>query len=110
MEHMKVSEGKSTVSRRIRIIEMLKANGQVNVNELSESLGVTGVTIRNDLEQLEKKKVLIRARGGAIKIERQFADEDYPISDKQKKNLAEKRDIGKAAAHLIEENNTIIID
>jgi len=110
MLHMKVSEGKSTVSRRIRIMEILKANGQVNVNELSESLGVTGVTIRNDLEQLEKKRVLIRARGGAIKIEQQFADEDYPVSDKQKKNLAEKRDIGKAAAQLIEENNTIIID
>src|SRR5579863_975613 len=109
-KNLKIGEGKSTVSRRIKILEMLKENGQVSVNELSESLGVTGVTIRNDLEQLEKKKVLIRARGGAIKIEQHMADEDYPISDKQKKNLAEKRDIGKAAAQLIEENNTIIID
>lgn len=107
---MEKGEGKSTVSRRIKIIELLKTHGQVNVNELSESLGVTGVTIRNDLAQLEKKRILIRARGGAIKIEQNFAEEDYPLSDKQKKHLFEKREIGKKAAELIEENNTIIID
>jgi len=107
---MEKGEGKSTVSRRIKILEMLKTHGQVNVNELSESLGVTGVTIRNDLAQLEKKRVLIRARGGAIKLEQNIADEDYPLSDKQKKHLFEKREIGKKAAELIEESNTIIID
>jgi len=107
---MEKGEGKSTVSRRIKILELLKTHGQVNVNELSESLGVTGVTIRNDLAQLEKKRVLIRARGGAIKLEQNFADEDYPLSDKQKKHLLEKREIGKSASELIEENNTIIID
>jgi len=107
---MEKGEGKSTVSRRIKFLELLKTHGQVNVNELSESLGVTGVTIRNDLAQLEKKRVLIRARGGAIKLEQNFADEDYPLSDKQKKHLLEKREIGKKAAELIEENNTIIID
>jgi DeoR family transcriptional regulator of aga operon len=107
---MEKGEGKSTVSRRIKILESLKAHGQVNVNELSESLGVTGVTIRNDLAQLEKKRVLIRARGGAIKMEQNFADEDYPLSDKQKKHLLEKREIGKRAAELIDENDTIILD
>lgn len=107
---MEKGEGKSTVSRRIKILEVLKTHGQVNVNDLSESLGVTGVTIRNDLAQLEKKRVLIRARGGAIKLEQNFIDEDYPLSDKQKKHLFEKREIGKRAAELIEESNTIIID
>jgi DeoR family transcriptional regulator, aga operon transcriptional repressor len=107
---MEKGEGKSTVSRRIKILESLKANGQVNVNELSESLGVTGVTIRNDLTQLEKKRVLIKARGGAIQIEQSYAEHDYPLSDKQKKNLLEKKEIGKRAAELIEENNTIILD
>jgi hypothetical protein len=44
-------------------------------------LGVTGVTIRNDLAQLEKKNILIRARGGAIKVDQKYLDEDYPLSD-----------------------------
>lgn len=104
------SEGKSTVSRRIKIIELLKAQGQVNVKELSESLGVTGVTIRNDLANLEKKRVLIRARGGAIKMEPNYEDKDFSFSDKQKKHILEKKEIGKKAAELIEENNTIILD
>jgi len=107
---MEKGEGRSTVSRRIKILESLKSDGQVNVKELSEVLGVTGVTIRNDLAQLEKKKVLIRARGGAIRIEQNHTEEDYPLSDKQKKHLFEKIEIGKKASELIEENNTIIID
>ncbi|HEY6978469.1 MAG TPA: transcriptional repressor AgaR [Chitinophagaceae bacterium] len=107
---MNKGEGKSTVSRRIKILESLKTNGQVNVKELSEALGVTGVTIRNDLAQLEKKNILIRARGGAIKVDQKYLDEDYPLSDKQKQHLLEKKEIGKRAAELIENNNTIIID
>ena len=83
---MTKGEGASTVKRRIKILETLKQNGQVNVKELSEGLGVTGVTIRNDLAQLEKKRVLIRARGGAIRLEQYVTDEDFPISDKQKYN------------------------
>jgi DeoR family transcriptional regulator of aga operon len=81
---MEKGEGRSTVSRRIKILESLKSDGQVNVKQLSEVLGVTGVTIRNDLAQLEKKRVLIRARGGAIRIEQNNTEEDYPLSDKQK--------------------------
>lgn len=107
---MNKGEGKSTVGRRIKILESLKSNGQVNVKELSEALGVTGVTIRNDLAQLEKKNILIRARGGAIKVDQNYLDEDYPLSDKQKKHLSEKKEIGKKAAELIENSNTIIID
>lgn len=103
-------EGKSTVNRRLQIIELLNANGKVDVKELSNSLGVTGVTIRNDLEALERKNILIRARGGAIKVESNSYNEDFPLSDRQKKNLPEKREIGKKAAELIANNNTIILD
>jgi DeoR family transcriptional regulator of aga operon len=103
-------EGKSTVDRRIRILEQLKLNGQVNVHELSETLDVSGVTIRNDLKQLERKGVLIRARGGALKYEQKLVEEDFPLSDKEKRQLREKMEIGKKAAELIEESNTIIID
>lgn len=103
-------EGKSTVTRRNKILELIKTHGQVNVKELEQLFEVTGVTIRNDLENLEKKRMLIRARGGAIKIEQNYIQEDYPLSDKQKKHLFEKQEIGKKAAGLIQDNDTIIID
>jgi DeoR family transcriptional regulator of aga operon len=103
-------EGKSTVNRRIKILELIKTQGKVDVKELVESLGVTGVTIRNDLANLEKKRVLIRARGGAIRIDPHYDDEDFSLSDKKKKNLQEKKEIGKKAAELIQDGQTIIID
>lgn len=92
------------------ILGQLEKDGQVSVNDLSESLGVSSVTIRNDLEQLEKKNMLLRARGGAMKISHAHVGLDYPLSDKQKKHLLEKKEIGKKAVELIEEGNTIILD
>jgi DeoR family transcriptional regulator of aga operon len=107
---MKRKETKSTVSRRALILGQLDKNGQVSVNDLSKSLDVSSVTIRNDLEQLQKKNMLLRARGGAMKIAQNHVGFDYPLSDKQKKHLTEKKEIGKKAAALIEEGNTIILD
>ncbi|HUQ67725.1 MAG TPA: transcriptional repressor AgaR [Flavitalea sp.] len=103
-------EGASTVSRRIKILEALKLHGQVNIKDLIEGLGVTGVTIRNDLAELEKQKFLMRARGGAIPIYHHVVHEDYPFSDKQKKHYSEKIEIGRKASELVQEHNTIIID
>lgn len=99
---------KSTVGRRRYILERLNERGQVNVLELSEQLGVSEVTIRNDLARLEDQKVLIRARGGALKIER--VNTDFSLSDKNKINLQQKRLIGIAAAKLINEKDTITLD
>ena len=107
---LKGNATKSTVSRRMAILALLEKTGQVNINELSKSLGVSSVTIRNDLEQLEKKKMLLRARGGAMKFSQPYVGHDYPLSDKQKKHLLEKQEIGKRGAALIEEGNTIILD
>ncbi len=100
---------RSTVERRKKILSMLSENGQVFVHELSSKFEVSEVTIRNDLEQLEAKNLLIRARGGAMKHE-QTVGIDYRISEKHKLNLAEKIRIGKEAAKLINESETIIID
>jgi DeoR family transcriptional regulator of aga operon len=92
------------------ILSQLEKSGEVNINDLSSTLGVSTVTIRNDLEQLEKKNMLLRARGGAMKISQDHVGLDYPLSDKQARHLLEKKEIGKKAVELIEERNTIILD
>jgi DeoR family transcriptional regulator, aga operon transcriptional repressor len=104
----KNNNGKSTVRRRAEILEMLDTEGQVNIYDLSKSFGVSDVTIRKDLDNLEKKNMLIRARGGALKSPR--VGMDYEYSDKRKRFLKEKQLIGKLAAGLIKENDTIILD
>ena len=103
-----VTKIKSTVHRRTKILEKLESDGQVNVSELSKEFNVSEVTIRNDFLQLEKKNMLIRARGGAIKVSR--VGVDFELSQKQKINLDLKKKIGKRGAELVRDGDTIIID
>jgi DeoR family transcriptional regulator of aga operon len=109
-DKMDQSFSKSTVSRRAKILEDLEAKGQVSVSELSKMFEISEVTIRNDLAHLEKQSMLIRARGGAIKIKFSRMGIEPSISDKQKEFLKEKQRIAKAAVKLIEEGDTIVMD
>ncbi len=99
---------RSTVERRVLILEKLDLKGQVDVISLSKELGVSEVTIRNDLARFEEKNILIRARGGAMKVDR--VGMDFTLSEKNKQHFEEKLRIGKAAATLIESGDTIILD
>ena len=99
----------STVSRRREILQMLSESGQVFVESLSDKFKVSEVTIRNDLDQLEQKHMLIRARGGAIKMETGVGI-DQRLADKNRINFQEKSRIGARAAQLVFESDTIIID
>ena len=100
---------RSTVERRKTILQLLAENGQVFVHELSQRFKVSEVTIRNDLDLFESKNLLIRARGGAMKYENNVGI-DYGIFEKDKINFSEKQKIGKRAAELIKESETIILD
>ncbi len=97
-----------TIDRRAKILEMLENRGQVRIPELSKIFNVSEVTIRNDLEQLEQKNLLIRTRGGALKIQR--VGVDYNLSLKSKKRRSEKERIGVKAAQLVKDGETIIMD
>ncbi|MBV9963709.1 MAG: DeoR/GlpR transcriptional regulator [Parafilimonas sp.] len=98
-----------TVSRRKKILEHVKEKGEVLVGKLSKEFKVSEVTIRNDLEYLERKNLLLRARGGAIHTENHVGI-DQRITEKNKLHAIEKSAIGKAAASLINDGDTIIID
>ena len=106
---MKTPNKHNTVERRSKILQLLSVNNQVFVNELSNEFSVSEVTIRNDLEQLESKKLLIRARGGAMSVTH-VVSYDQHLGEKHKLNMPEKTRIGKAAAQLIKDSDTVIID
>jgi DeoR family transcriptional regulator of aga operon len=99
----------STVKRRNLIIMDIQEQGQVFVDELSKKFNVSEVTIRNDLEQLERKNMLIRARGGAINLDSRVRA-DHRLTEKGKLYYKEKAAIGKQAAKLIKDGETIILD
>ncbi|NLI24367.1 MAG: DeoR/GlpR transcriptional regulator [Bacteroidales bacterium] len=106
---MKQRQKSTTVERRKEILSQLSAHGQVLVHELSKVFNVSEVTVRNDLEQLEKKHLLLRIRGGAIKTDGGVGI-DIHLSDKDKLHYQEKARIGKRAAELIKDHDTIILD
>jgi DeoR family transcriptional regulator, aga operon transcriptional repressor len=99
---------KMTLERRAKILELLDKQGQVRVADLTAMFGVSEVTVRNDLERLEKKKLLIKTRGGAIQTPR--VGFDYEFNKELNQSLKEKQAIGKKAAELVKEKDTIILD
>ena len=98
-----------TVSRRKKILEDIYEAGEVLISNLSKEFKVTEVTIRNDLEYLERKHQLIRIRGGAVHSD-SFVGIDQRLAEKNRLHKDEKAAIGRKAASLIREGETIIVD
>lgn len=99
---------KSTVDRRDQIIQILTDEGSVKVDELSGKFDVSTVTIRNDLDFLEKKGIVHRTYGGALL--RNNVYNDPSLEEKQKLHSEEKQRIGKKAAEIIKDGDSIVLD
>lgn len=97
----------SITDRHQLILRKLQENGRVNIQELSDLIKVSGVTIRKDLKLLEDKNLLFRTRGGGS-INNPYTIE-RPINEKELINAGEKQRIAKAALPLIGQNDSIII-
>ena len=58
----------SAKERRAQILQLLKSSPKILVSSLSQMFNISEVTIRKDLEELENRNLLIRVRGGAIRL------------------------------------------
>jgi DeoR family fructose operon transcriptional repressor len=94
--------------RQKKIVLALEKKESVKVNELSEYFNVSEATIRRDLQEMESKKLLKRTHGGAVKIG--IINFEPSFSDKKNENNQEKIAIGKMAASMINDGDTIILD
>jgi len=100
------------VARMNKILTALQQNGSVSVEELSEQLHVTVVTIRKDLDALEGQGRLRRTHGGAVSMAPLFYEpfrNDQSFQAQVEKFADEKRRIGRAAAALINAGETIAL-
>ena len=96
-------------ARRKMILQQLRSDGKVNVLQLSQLLGTTAVTIRNDLTALEKEGYLLRTSGGAVLVP--HSDDDLSLSLSQKTaNAEEKQCIASAVAGMIKDGDTLFIN
>jgi DeoR/GlpR family transcriptional regulator of sugar metabolism len=94
--------------RREKILELIREDGHAKVTDLSRIFKVTEVTIRQDLEHLEKEGSIVRAHGGAYLKNIDLSVRDVTLQNKD--NLSEKMMIGRKAIEFIKDGDTIIMD
>lgn len=104
-----------TNDRRNQITELMQQRGAMRVAELAGMFGVSEVTIRTDLAQLERAGQLVRDRGGALPAanpagEAHAVHSLLALGDRAGLYAEEKRRIGQAAASMVEPGDTIILD
>jgi len=103
-----MAQGLIPAQRHERIHALLRERGVVKVAELSQLFGVSEITVRRDLEVLEKNGLLERTHGGAIYTHRMRSEPLY--TEKDRVHREEKRRIGRATAALVSEGDTLLIN
>lgn len=91
--------------RREKILKRLQEEGVVRVSKLSRELGVTAVTIRTDLSNLERDGYLERVQGGAVLKSRQAEWRSLAPKEEEEKLL-----IAREAAKRIADGSTLFIN
>jgi len=119
-----------TEERLNKIMDLLNKHGRVKSKHLSELFSVSEVTIRNDLNTLEKKGLLSRVHGGAVKVKGGYYSPHqtnyYPYLKQNSNNKPrildphfqeqialdkeEKREIAMKAVSVVEKNDVIFVD
>jgi DeoR family fructose operon transcriptional repressor len=110
---------KRNISKRLRgvvmfaeerwqsILSALEKHKTVTVQFLSQELGVSPVTVRKDLSELEEKGLLKRTHGGAIRVDLLF---EPAYEEKATANLAQKEQIAREAVAEIKPGEIIFLD
>ncbi|BDR16433.1 DNA-binding transcriptional regulator YciT [Vibrio sp. STUT-A11] len=90
--------------RQNEILQLVNDRKRVQVTELSDVIGVSGVTIRQDLNFLEKEGYLKRVHGAAMALQSDDIDNRLEVRFDIKQALAKK------AADLVAANETVLIE
>ena len=94
--------------RRQKIIELLKEDGVAKVTLLSRIFKVSEVTIRQDLDKLERDGLITREHGGAYL--KSLSSQVQSLTFQRNENMERKKRIGIKAAEFIADGDAIILD
>lgn len=92
--------------RHRRILELLERDGSLTNTQLAEELDVSIMTVRRDLNELEHRGLMQRVHGGAQAI----GEPDVGYSLRSRRDMGAKRAIGRTAAELVRDGETIYLD
>lgn len=95
--------------RKLNILKLIAEHGYLSVKDLSLELHVTEATIRTDLNLLADQKKVVRVHGGARLMENRYLQE-YTYQARKNLNALHKEAIGKAAAEMVNDFESILLD
>lgn len=95
-------------TRRAGILAWLQEEGSARVRTLAEAFDVSEVTVRQDLEKLEADGYIVREHGGAFL--KSVTQQVRAMALQHAENMDAKRAIGRVAAGLVGDGETIILD
>lgn len=93
--------------RRQAILERLERSESVLVADLCQQFGVSDMTIRRDLDTLERRNLLQKVHGGAVRISK--AATEPPYDYKRELQREEKKAISRRALRLITDGDTVAL-
>src|SRR5580698_7155246 len=100
---------KSSLKRRLQIVEMVRKRGEVSVEELSQVFDVSSVTIRTDLTYLEQQRYLVRSFGKARYLSQRPGDNVLaPIADSATRKASETT-IARFAAEAVDDHESLMM-
>jgi len=94
--------------RQQQILERVKRQGKVSVEELTELFRVSAPTVRADLTSLEERRLLRRTHGGALALETTLYEPPY--SERSVARQPEKARIAACAAARVQDHETVLLD
>ena len=96
-----------TPERQKQILSRLTRRGRLSVTEIVRQFSISEATARRDLESLAAQGKVQRVHGGVIAIEQ--APPELPILERAKEQPSDKARIGRSAASLIVDKETIFL-
>ena len=94
--------------RQELILEQVRTSGGARVSDLVESLGVSDMTVRRDIEALARRGLVARVHGGATSVAVPSTQEPS-FALKSSSRTAQKEAIGRAAAALVEPGASVAV-
>ena len=98
----------SSKERREKILQLITKNEEVKISDLSQLFGVSEISIRRDLIELESEGLLKRAYGGAISTAKVIQEQSF--KERVNKHLEEKKRIATLAVKMIKRGDKILLD
>ena len=96
-----------TPERQKQILSLLSQQGRLSVSEIVTQFSISEATARRDLETLSAKGKVQRVHGGVIAVEQ--APPESPILERENEQAEEKARIGRAAASLVDNHETVFL-